>query len=796
MTDALDISPYVKPEADGTHGMDVAVEGISCGACIGRIECAVKSLPGVTEARVNYSNRRLHVAWSDALDEPARIFDALRENGYRGHPFVPLRAEEEEAAETRMLTRCLAVAGFAAMNVMLLSVSVWSGNVTDITPETRDFFHWASALIALPAAAYAGRPFFSSAWAALRAGTLNMNVPISLGVILALGMSVVETANHAEHAYFDSALMLLFFLLVGRALEHAMRRKTRATAGNLAALRADTAHRFDDDELVNVLAASLRAGDRVLVKPGERVPADGEVINGTSEIDESLITGETARRVIKAGAKVYAGSLNYSGTLTMRVTAAGGTALIDEIEKLLEKASSARSRTRRLADRAAQVYSPVVHVTAALTFIGWWLSGLSVHDSIIIAIAVLIITCPCALALAIPAVQVVASGALFKRGIILNAGDAIERLAEADTVVFDKTGTLTLPEPRVVNAAEVEADLLKAASRLAQSSRHPLAVALAKENASTLPFDGAVEEPGQGVRAVVDGVEMRLGSAVFCDVSPRVQPTPFVPAKAGTQNCQTQPPGLAPWAPAFTGASGGAGTSHIYFRYGDRTAAFAIAQSLRPDAIETVAALRHLGFDLHILSGDRNEAVAPVAEALGIAQWRGGLNPAEKIAVIEHLKEQGRRVLMVGDGLNDAPSLAAAHVSLSPISAADVTQAQADAVFLGERLAPVLDAVTLSRRARRLMVENLWLAVIYNLIAVPIAIAGLVTPLIAAAAMSGSSLLVTLNALRANAKTTKSDGTTNSDQSRESGGPEESKYGSPLSRGRTEAGSPAETSLT
>lgn len=721
MTDTLDVSAYIKPETDGTHGMDVAVEGIACGACIARIENAVKELPGVTEARVNFTNRRLHVAWSDALDEPGRIFEALRVNGYRGYPFVPLRAEEEEAAETRHLTRCLAVAGFAAMNVMLLSVSVWSGNVTDITPETRDFFHWASALIALPAAAYAGRPFFSSAWAALRARSLNMNVPISLGVILALGMSVVETANHAEHAYYDSALMLLFFLLLGRVLEHAMRRKTRATAGNLAALRADTAHRFVGDELVNVLAASLHAGDRILVKPGERVPADGEVINGTSEIDDSLITGETARRAIKTGAKVYAGSLNFSGTLTVRVTAAGGNALIDEIEKLLEKASSAKSRTRRLADRAAQVYSPVVHVTAALTFLGWWFYGASAHDSIIIAIAVLIITCPCALALAIPAVQVVASGALFKRGIILNAGDAIERLAEADTIVFDKTGTLTLPEPRVVNAAEVGAVLLQAASRLAQSSRHPLAMALAKESTGSLPFDGAMEEPGQGVRAVVDGVEMRLGSASFCSSPP-------------------------------ANVSGEGGASHIYFRHGERVAAFAIAQSLRPDAVETVQALRDLGFDLHILSGDRNAAVAPVAEILGIPQWLGGMNPAEKIAFIERLKAQGRRVLMVGDGLNDAPSLAAAHVSLSPISAADVTQAQADAVFLGERLTAVLDAVKLSRRARALMVQNLWLAVVYNLIAVPVAIAGLVTPLIAAAAMSGSSLLVTVNALRAGAR--------------------------------------------
>ena len=258
--------------------MDLAVEGIACGACISRIEGAVKRLPGVTEARLNYTNRRLHVAWSDSVVKPAQILQTLESIGYRGHPFIPLRAEQEEAAEARRLTRCLAVAGFAAMNIMLLSVSVWSGNVTDITPETRDFFHWASALIALPAAAYAGRPFFASAWQALRARSLNMNVPISLGVILALGMSVVETANHAEHAYFDSAMMLLFFLLVGRTLDHAMRRKTRAIAGNLAALKGDTAHRFVGDELVSVPVAALKAGDRVLVRPGERVPADGEVL--------------------------------------------------------------------------------------------------------------------------------------------------------------------------------------------------------------------------------------------------------------------------------------------------------------------------------------------------------------------------------------------------------------------------------------------------------------------------------------------------------------------------------------
>ena len=716
MAESVDLSLFARPSGDGTLGMDLAVEGIACGACIGRIESAVKRLPGVTEARLNFTNRRLHVDWTDGALSPAQILRTLEEAGYHGYPFAPLRAEQEDAAETRRLTRALAVAGFAAMNIMLLSVSVWAGNASDITPETRDFFHWASALIALPAAAYSGRPFFASAWRALRSGALNMDVPISLGVILALGMSVVETANHAKDAYYDSAIMLLFFLLVGRALDHAMRRKTRAVAGNLAALKAETAHRFVGDELVSVPVAALKASDRLLVKPGERVPADGQVLGGASEIDDSLITGETARREVAAGATIYTGSLNYSGALTMRVTAADRATLLDEIERLLEQAASAKSRAMRLADRAARFYAPMVHLTAAATFVGWWLAGASLHDAVVAAITVLIITCPCALALAIPAVQVVASGALFRAGVILNAGDAIERLGEADTIVFDKTGTLTLPEPRVVNAADIDPDLLQMAARMALSSRHPLAQALARESTSHIPYDVVTEEPGQGARAMFGGIEARLGSATFCGV-----------------------------APVDVGKSG---ASHIYFVYGSRAATIAVSQKLRPDAVEVVEALRKRGLILHILSGDRAGAVRPVAEALGIGKWLADVKPAEKIAFIDALKRQGHRVLMVGDGLNDAPALAAAHVSLSPIAAADVTQAQADAVFLGERLKAVLVAITVAHRARGLMKQNLWFAAIYNMIAVPIAIAGAITPLIAALAMSGSSLIVTLNALR------------------------------------------------
>jgi Cu2+-exporting ATPase len=722
MSETVDLSMFVEPGDAGASHMMLAVEGVACAGCIRKIENGLTNLPGVIDARLNFTQRRLAVDWRNDEIDAARIIAAIEGIGYHAHPFAPERVEADESAQAKRLLICLAVAGFAAMNVMLLSVSVWAGNVSDMTQETRDLFHWLSALIALPAAAYAGQPFFQSALRALRARQVNMDVPISIGVTLALGLSVYETAIHATHAYFDSAIMLLFFLLVGRYLDLAMRRKTRVFAGNLASLKAEFAHRLDaSGELIQVPVAALHPGDRLLVRPGERIPADGTIIGGTSEIDESLVTGETLYRAVAAGTLIYAGSINVSGALTMRVTAAGTGTLVEEVERLLEKATHARSQTVRLADRTARLYAPLVHATAALTAVGWLVAGASVHDSIVIAVAVLIITCPCAIALAIPAVQVVAAGALFRGGVILNGGDAIERLAEADTIVFDKTGTLTLPAPRVDETTNIDPAVLERAARLALSSRHPLATALARLARERYPYSGAVEEPGQGVRALIDGKEARLGSAKFCGVVEAAGPA----------------------------AARDTSASFITFAHDGNVVAIAIRQTLRPDAVAVAEALSKRGLHLIVLSGDRPAAVAPVAQELGIEDWRAGLTPTEKIAFIEQLKSQGRRVLMVGDGLNDAPALAAAHVSLSPITAAHLTQAHADAVFLGDHLKPVLRAVVVSRRARALMKQNLALAAIYNLLAVPLAIAGLVTPLIAAVAMSGSSLLVTLNALRA-----------------------------------------------
>jgi len=720
MTQARDLSHFVHHLDGGVARMELAVEGIHCGGCMRTIENGLAAMPHIIRARVNLTDHRVAVEWRDGKVDPAGFIDRLSQLGFRAYPFDSGRSADDERREAQTLLRCLGVAAFAAMNIMLLSVAVWSGNVSDITPEQRDFFHWLSALIALPAAAYAGRPFFCSAIRAVKARRMNMDVPITVGVLLALGMSVVETLNHAEHAYFDSALMLLAFLLVGRTLEQMMRRRTRAVAGNLAALRAETATKFvSPHELCEVPVASIRPGDLVLVRPGERVAVDGVVAQGRSQIDQSLVTGETVPVAAAEGSMVYAGTMNVSGALRVRVSTAAQGTLLDEVSRMLERALEARSQYVRLADRAARLYAPLVHATALATVVGWLALGATWHDAIITGIAVLIITCPCALGLAIPAVQVVSSGALFRAGVLLNSGEAIERLAGVDTVLFDKTGTLTLPESEVVNAEDVPPDRLALAGRLALSSRHPLAAAVARAAGAKTPLS-AIEEPGQGVHCNHDGMELRLGRPSFCGARGDVQ--------------------------SILGADPEA--SAIAFACGAERYVFAVRQKLRRDAADVIARLQRDGFALEILSGDHAGAVAHAALALGVDRWHAAMTPAGKIARIAALQAQGRNVLMVGDGLNDAPSLAAADASLSVATAAHLTQAAADAVFLGDRLAPVAAALTIARRARRLMRENLVLAIGYNAIAVPIAILGLASPLVAALAMSGSSILVTLNALR------------------------------------------------
>ncbi|MGF1622845.1 MAG: heavy metal translocating P-type ATPase [Rhodomicrobiaceae bacterium] len=710
----IDAQTLERIESPPPCSVTLTVENMNCGGCMRKIERALMAAPGVASARANLSARRVAIFYEEVRTGPETLIGALAEAGFTAAELVA-DTSEADAKRNREFLGWLGVAGFAAANVMLLSVSVWSAGSDGMAEATRALFHWVSALIALPAVAYSGQPFFRSAVTALKARSLNMDVPISLAILLSAGMSLVQTMRGGEHVYFDACVMLLFFLLVGRYLDQRMRTRAKGAAQNLLRMRAKSATVIQADGTSNSIAANaLLPGMRVAVAAGERFPADGILTSGVSQADESLLTGESLPRTLDPGADVFAGTVNLGAPVVFEATKTEGDTLLAELTRLMDAAEQARGLYVRLADRASKIYSPAVHLLALTTFIGWMIAGAGWEVSLMVAIAVLIITCPCALALAVPAVQVSAADRLFARGVLVKAPDGLERLSEIDTIVFDKTGTLTKGQPTLLSPDDIADDTLRDAGSMAAASKHPYAQAVASAARARLgaisPAEGIEEVPGRGLR--VRG--MRLGSAEWCSVD-----------------------------------SEAAGGASLYFvSPGQPPVSFHFSDTLRPDAVDVVAELKRAGFHVEILSGDRTEAVEPAAAALGIADWRAECPPQEKIALLHSMAASGRKILMVGDGLNDAPALAAAHASLAPSSAADISQMAADAVFQGAELRPVIDLLATSRRAQRMAFENFGIAGVYNLIFVPVAVAGLVTPLIAAIAMSTSSILVTANALR------------------------------------------------
>ncbi|MEA1651030.1 heavy metal translocating P-type ATPase metal-binding domain-containing protein [Nitrospirillum sp. BR 11164] len=727
----LGLPEAVATAPDGSCLLRLSVDGLHCGACLWLIEAAVtKHHPEVQSARANLTTRCLTLRWTGAPAQAVEYARLVTGLGYRVAPFGvggTAAGADPAAAQERALLRRLALAGFAAANVMLLSVSVWSG-ADAMGDATRTLLHWVSALIALPTVAIAGQPFFQSALAALRAGRTNMDVPISVGVLLTTGMSVVMTARHGEHAYFDGAVMLLFFLLVGRYLDSRARGRARSAAAHLLALNQAPVTVLGADRLPQVLPpARVPLGATVLVAAGERIGVDGTVAEGVSDLDASLVTGETLPLAVAPGAQVFAGMINRTAPLRLTATASGEGTLLAEMVRLLEAAEQGRARHVLLADRIARAYTPVVHLTALATFLAWMFLGSAAwYQALLIAVSVLIITCPCALALAVPAVQVAASGRLMRQGILLKSATALERLAPIDTVVFDKTGTLTLGRPDLVPDPTLTAEELELAARLARASRHPLSRALARAAGPGPVADGVVEVPGGGLRWLGPQGFVRLGSRAFCGVD-----------DAG---------------------AGQAGPELWFSRCGQPPRRFLFADRPRRDAAAVVAELKAAGYRVELLSGDRAVTAHALAAEVGIDIVRADARPADKCAHLAALRAEGRTVLMVGDGLNDAAALAAADVSLSPASAVDVTQTAADVVFQGDGLAAVAETLAVARRARTLVRQNLAFTLLYNLCAVPVAMAGFATPFVAAAAMSGSSLAVMANALRLGSKRTRDGG--------------------------------------
>ncbi len=690
----------------------LSLPGIHCQACISTVERKLNAHPGIHSARVNLTLKRALIE-ADPDVRAADLIQVLERAGFEAHELdlAALAATQNDKAGRDLLMR-LAVAFFASMNVMLLSVSVWSG----ASDATRDMFHWISAAITFPAIIFSAQPFFANAWSALRVRRLNMDVPIVLALVLALVTSLWETFLSGEHAYFDAALTLTFFLLAGRYLDYRTRAVARSAAEELAALEVPRAIRLLDGDEYEVPVADLAIGDLILVRPGGRMPVDGEIVSGRSELDRSLLTGETLPVFAEPGLAVSAGEVNLTGPLTIRATAVGEDTSLHRMTDLVAIAESGRSRYTSLADSAAKLYAPGVHILSALAFAGWYLYTFDIRTALNIAAAVLIITCPCALGLAVPAVTTAASGRLFKKGMLIKHATALERLAEVDTVVFDKTGTLTAGTPEVTNLGDHARADLEIALALAEGSSHPLSVALSRAARAAGIKPAAVQDitevPGYGAEGLYRGARVRLGRAAW------------VGAAQGSQT--------AAWL------DGGAGAAKP----------FLFTDALRPGAAEAVQALKEAGKDVLLISGDTAGAVENLAVRLGISKWVAEALPADKSARVQLLTDQGQKVLMVGDGLNDTAALAAAHVSISPASALDAARVASDIVLLGQDLEPIAEACGVAQKATRRIRENFRIATLYNVIAVPLAIAGLATPLIAALAMSTSSITVSLNALR------------------------------------------------
>lgn len=704
---------FITTEGDGTHGLNLLVDGMHCPSCVAIIEGALKKQESIIAARLNLSTRRLRVLWKGSRELGDAWVNLINDMGYRAVPFDPDTAETSEKKDEKCLLKCLAVSGFASGNLMLFSIPLWTSDGVEMSEVTRSFFHWVQAAIAIPAVAYCGLPFYRSAWRALKHMQTNMDVPISVAVILATLMSLFETITRGTHAYFDSAVMLLFFLLIGRYLESRAKGRARSAAQDLLQMMTGVATVIEAGGTQRTLPLSqIEEGMVLQVAAGEKIAADGEVILGQSELDTSLITGETLPRSVATGETVFAGTLNLSQPLTIKVTRTHERSLIAQIVRLMEVAEQSQARYVTLADRISGWYTPVVHALAVATFAGWMLWGhIEWQQALLYAATVLIITCPCALGLAVPVVQVLASGTLMRRGVLLKSASALERLSGITHAVFDKTGTLTCGKPTLVSEHSMQQ--LQLAASLAAHSKHPLSQAMMRAyQGERLPLN-VQEVQGCGLEAN----DIKLGKRSWATSLP--------------DDAENQ---MELWLVDKT-------TQPVRFIFRD---------ALREDAAHVISVFQAAGVGTLLLSGDRKEVTKHIADQVGIGEWQGALSPLEKTQKISALKAQGAKVLMVGDGLNDAPSLSSATISMSPASGMDITQNAADIVFQGETLQPVLTAWQTARFSQTLVHQNFWLAIGYNVIAIPLAVAGFVTPLIAAIAMSGSSLLVIANAMRLN----------------------------------------------
>ncbi|MGF0237041.1 heavy metal translocating P-type ATPase [Rhodococcus sp. IEGM1300] len=712
--------PFVRHDGELAE-TTLLMEGISCAACGWLIEKHLRAMPAVAEARLNLSNHRLHVRWADAQLPLSQVLSELRHIGYAAHPYQSDRASEQLASENRLALRQLGVAGLLWFQAMMATMATWPEFNIDLSPELHTILRWVALFLTTPIVFYSCAPFFKGAMRDLRTRHLTMDVSVSLAIGSAYVAGIWTSITGVGELYFDAVGMFALFLLAGRYLERRARERTAAATAQLVNLLPASCLRLGaDGQSERILLSELHVGDQVLVHPGAILPADGKILDGQSSVDESLLTGEYLPQPRTLGDAVTAGTLNVEGALTVEVLALGQDTRLSAIVRLLDRAQAEKPRLAEIADRAAQWFLLLSLISAAVIGLIWW--ELDASRAFWIVLAMLVATCPCALSLATPTALTAATGTLHKLGLLLTRGHVLEGLNQIDTVIFDKTGTLT--EGRLVlrsirPLSGLDSDqCLSLAAALENRSEHPIARAFGR---APLAAEEVHSTPGLGLEGLVGAQRLRIGQPGFvCELSGA--DVPSIPAEAGQWLLLGDHQGPLAW--------------------------FVLDDRLRADAPALLAACKARGWRTLLLSGDSSPMVASVAAELGIDEAHGGLRPDDKLQVLQKLHKEGRKVLMLGDGVNDVPVLAAADISVAMGSATDLAKTSADAVLLSNRLDALVQAFSLARRTRKVIIENLLWAGLYNGLMLPFAALGWITPVWAAVGMSISSLTVVLNALR------------------------------------------------
>lgn len=733
------LSVYDEPELQKSFVSDVGqnqreaaliLEGITCPACVWMNEQHLKTLPGIVDIQANFSTRRLHVRWDDSELKLSQILKAIHEIGYKAHPFDPKQHQEIINNEKKLLLKRLGLAGVLGMQVMMLAIALYTGDFSGSDEKYKHFFYWISLLLTLPVVFFSARAFFEPAIRDLKHLKFGMDVPVSLGILFAFFGSLKTTITGTGEIYYDSVVMFTFFLLLARYLELIARKHATETSENLIHITPATALRISGNTEELIPVARLNVGDRVLIKPGETIPADGHIVEGRSSVDESLLSGESLPISRQIGDLVIGGSINIESPLQVVVDSIGQDSLLSRITSLMEQSQMEKPAITKLADRAAGVFVPVVLILAALIGAYWWFKGDPHWFETMLSM--LVVTCPCALSLATPAAMTVATDTLMKLGILVTRGHAIETLSQTDHFIFDKTGTLTEGK-LALNHIDLFSDMtedqcLSIACSLERHSEHPIAkaIVLASQDTTIPEASNVINMPGAGLTGTINNNKYLIGNADHIAKLSIAKP----PKDLFQSHHQK-------------------GNSLVLLSDEKQLlAVFVLQDSLRSDASEMIELLKNKKKKISLLSGDSEIAVKTISDQLGIDDFKFALNPGDKLNELKRLQEKGEILAMIGDGVNDAPVLAGAQVSIAMGSGAQIARANADLVLLKNQLPIIVKAIDVARKTVRIIKQNMIWAVTYNLLALPIAAMGLLEPWMAAIGMSLSSLLVVTNALR------------------------------------------------